>query len=151
VISVGGTTLVRDGSERGWTETAWIGSTSGCSAYIHKPGWQKDRLCDKRSVADVAAVADPETGLAVYDTFGFRGWLVVGGTSLSSPIIANVYAMAGHASSVRYGRDLYGAGAACSTWRAATTAPALDRTFARECPATTGRRDWGRPTASAGS
>jgi len=107
VTSVGGTALVRDDSERGWTETAWAGSTSGCSAYIHKPGWQKDRLCDKRTVADVAAVADPNTGLAVYDTFGFRGWLVVGGTSLSSPIIASVYAMAGNTSRVRYGVDPY--------------------------------------------
>ena len=107
VTSVGGTTLVRDSSARGWTETAWAGSTSGCSAYIHKPGWQKDRLCDKRSVADVAAVADPETGLAVYDTFGFEGWLVVGGTSLSSPIIASVYAMAGNTASVRYGVGPY--------------------------------------------
>ncbi len=107
VTSVGGTTLVRDGSARGWTETAWAGSTSGCSAYIHKPGWQKDPLCDLRTVADVAAVADPQTGLAVYDTFGFEGWLVVGGTSLSSPIIASVYAMAGDTSSVRYGVGPY--------------------------------------------
>ena len=52
-------------------------------------------------------MADPETGLAVYDTFGFDGWLQVGGTSLSSPIIASVYAMAGNTSSVRYGADLY--------------------------------------------
>jgi Subtilase family len=116
VISVGGTTLVRDGSTRGWNETAWAGSTSGCSAYIHKPGWQKDRLCDKRSVADIAAVADPQTGLAVCDTFGFtdpsdpgfcKNWLVVGGTSLSSPIIASIYAMAGHTSQMRYGVGLY--------------------------------------------
>jgi len=107
VTSVGGTALVRDDNERGWSETAWAGSTSGCSAYIHKPGWQKDRLCDKRSVADVAAVADPNTGLAVYDTFGFRGWLVVGGTSLSSPIIASVYAMAGNTSGVRDGVGPY--------------------------------------------
>jgi len=112
VTSVGGTTLVRDASARGWTETAWAGSTSGCSAYIRKPGWQKDRLCDLRSVADVAAVADPQTGLAVYDTFGFEGWLVVGGTSLSSPIIASVYAMAGNTSSVRYGVGPYRASSA---------------------------------------
>jgi subtilase family serine protease len=105
VTSVGGTTLVRDGSERGWSETAWAGSTSGCSAYIHKPGWQKDRLCDKRSVADVAAVADPNTGLAVFDDFGFRGWLVVGGTSLSSPIVASIYAMAKGVSGVQHDTD----------------------------------------------
>ncbi|MFL6034866.1 MAG: S8 family serine peptidase [Gaiellaceae bacterium] len=110
VTSVGGTTLVRDDSARGWTETAWAGSTSGCSAYIHKPGWQKDNLCGKRSVADVAAVADPQTGLAVYDTFGYDGWLTVGGTSLSSPIVASVYAMAGATSTLRYGVGPYRAG-----------------------------------------
>jgi len=107
VTSVGGTSLVRDSSARGWTEAAWEGSTSGCSAYIHKPGWQKDELCKKRTVADVAAVADPRTGLAVYDTFGYDGWLVVGGTSLSSPIVASVYAMAGATSTLRYGVGLY--------------------------------------------
>jgi len=107
VTSVGGTTLVRDDSARGWTETAWAGSTSGCSAYIHKPGWQKDRLCGKRTVADVAAVADPATGLAVYDTFGYEGWLQVGGTSLSSPIVASIYAMAGDTADLRYGVGLY--------------------------------------------
>jgi hypothetical protein len=107
VTSVGGTTLVRDTSPRGWTETAWAGSTSGCSAYIHKPGWQKDTLCDKRTVADVSAVADPKTGLAVYDTFGYDGWLVVGGTSLSSPIVASIYAMAGDTAGIRYAGDLY--------------------------------------------
>jgi len=112
VTSVGGTTLVRDASARGWTETAWAGSTSGCSAYVRKPEWQRDRLCDLRTVADVAAVADPQTGLAVYDTFGFEGWLVVGGTSLSSPIIASVYAMAGNTSSVRDGRGPYRADSA---------------------------------------
>jgi hypothetical protein len=111
VTSVGGTTLVRDGSARGWTETAWAGSTSGCSAYIHKPGWQKDDLCGKRTVADVAAVADPKTGLAVYDTFGYEGWLQVGGTSLSSPIVASIYAMAGNTDDLRYGVGLYRAGA----------------------------------------
>ncbi|HEY3543999.1 MAG TPA: S53 family peptidase [Gaiellaceae bacterium] len=110
VTSVGGTTLVRDDSTRGWTETAWAGSTSGCSAYIHKPGWQKDDLCGKRTVADVAAVADPQTGLAVYDTFGYEGWLQVGGTSLSSPIVASIYAMAGNTDALRYGVGLYRAG-----------------------------------------
>jgi hypothetical protein len=49
-------------------QSAWARSTSGCSAYIHKPGWQKDTLCDKRTVVDVSAVADPKTGLAVYDS-----------------------------------------------------------------------------------
>ena len=58
--------------------------------------------CANRAVADVSAVADPNTGVAVYDSFayqGFSGWLVFGGTSVSSPIIASVYALAGNAAS----------------------------------------------------
>ena len=106
-VAVGGTSLTPSDNQRGWTESAWDGATSGCSAYIHKPGWQKDKLCAMRTVADVAAVADPKTGLAVYDTFGYDGWLQVGGTSLSAPIIASVYAMAGNGSTLRYASDLY--------------------------------------------
>ncbi len=53
-----------------------------------------------RTDADVAAVADPETGVAVYDTYykhgRDRGWTVLGGTSVSSPIVASVYALAGN-------------------------------------------------------
>ncbi len=90
-IAVGGTSLTRDTSPRGWTETAWDGATSGCSAYIHKPSWQRDDLCDMRTVADLSAVADPKTGLAVYDTFGYAGWVQVGGTSLATPIVASVF------------------------------------------------------------
>ena len=95
VIAVGGTSLVRDRSKRGWTETAWDGATSGCSAYIKKPSWQHDQLCDMRTVADLSAVADPQTGLAVRDTFGYDGWVQVGGTSLATPIVSSRYAMGG--------------------------------------------------------
>jgi subtilase family serine protease len=51
-------------------------------------------------VADVSAVADPNTGVAVYDTYRTSGWLVFGGTSVSAPIIASVYALAGNAGSI---------------------------------------------------
>jgi hypothetical protein len=107
VIAVGGTSLVPDNSPRGWSETAWAGATSGCSAYIRKPSWQKDRLCGMRTVADVAAVADPATGLAVYDTFGFDGWLQVGGTSLATPVVASIYAMAGNPGDAAFAEGLY--------------------------------------------
>jgi hypothetical protein len=108
VVAAGGTSLQpAPGTARGWTESAWTGATSGCSAYIHKPGWQKDRLCRNRTVADVSAVADPKTGLAVYDTFGQGGWLVVGGTSAASPLIASVYALAGNGARQRYASGLY--------------------------------------------
>ena len=103
VTAVGGTSLTADGSTRGWTETAWSGAGSGCSAYEPKPSWQKDGGCAKRTVADVSAVADPNTGVNVYDSFashGSGGWLVFGGTSVASPIIASVYALAGNSASV---------------------------------------------------
>jgi hypothetical protein len=96
VTAVGGTTLTRNSSTRGWTESAWDGSGSGCVTEEPKPAWQKDSGCKGRSGADVAAVADPQTGVAVYDTFnGNGGWNVFGGTSASSPIVASAYALAG--------------------------------------------------------
>ncbi len=103
VTAVGGTSLNRSSTSRGWSETAWSGTGSGCSAYITKPGWQKDTKCTKRTIADVSAVADPNTGVAVYDSYayqGLKGWLVFGGTSVASPIIASVYALAGNAASL---------------------------------------------------
>ena len=97
VTAVGGTSLTQDGSTRGWAETAWSGAGSGCSAYEPKPSWQTDGGCARRSVADVSADADPNTGVNVYDTFGHGStWLVFGGTSVASPIIASVYALAGN-------------------------------------------------------
>ncbi|MFE9555394.1 putative Ig domain-containing protein [Streptomyces sp. NPDC006703] len=101
VTAVGGTSLSRASNSRGWSESVWgtssggQGAGSGCSAYDPKPSWQKDSGCSKRAVADVSAVADPATGLAVYDSYQAAGWNVYGGTSASSPIIASVYALAG--------------------------------------------------------
>jgi len=101
VIAVGGTSLNGSSSPRGWSETAWgssaggEGTGSGCSVYDPKPSWQTDTGCSKRTDNDVAAVADPNTGVAVYDSYSEGGWLEVGGTSASSPIIASVYALAG--------------------------------------------------------
>lgn len=95
VTAVGGTSLTRATNARGWDEIAWSGSGSGCSAAAAKPPWQRDTGCARRTVADVAAVADPATGVAVYDSYGLGGWLVVGGTSAATPIIAGAYALAG--------------------------------------------------------
>lgn len=97
VTAVGGTSLTRSaGSARGWTETAWRSAGSGCSAFEVKPVWQTvSTTCAKRAESDVSAVADPATGVAVYQTFGASGWAVYGGTSASAPIIAAVYALAG--------------------------------------------------------
>jgi len=117
VTAVGGTTLKKATNARGWSESAWSGAGSGCSAYEAKQSWQTDGGCAKRTVADVSAVADPNSGVNVYDSdcsglnrlLGncFSGWGVVGGTSASAPIIASVYALAGNGASVTYGSFPY--------------------------------------------
>ena len=97
VTAVGGTSLSHASTSRGWSETAWSGAGSGCSAYEAKPAWQHDTGCPRRTIGDVSTVADPSTGVAVYDTYGVPGWLVFGGTSVAAPIVASVYALAGNA------------------------------------------------------
>jgi subtilase family serine protease len=113
VIDAGGTTLnvTQAGGVYGWAgETTWSGSGSGCSLlFTAQPwqtaassGWPSTGCLQARGVADVAADADPNTGAAVYDTTrynGRSGWFQVGGTSLASPLIAGVYALAGNAAS----------------------------------------------------
>jgi subtilase family serine protease len=97
VTAVGGTSLTKSGST--FSETAWSGAGSGCSAYIAKPSWQTDSGCARRTVADVSAVADPNTGVAVYDSYKYQGragWMVFGGTSVAAPVVAGVYALAGN-------------------------------------------------------
>jgi subtilase family serine protease len=115
VTAVGGTALKKASNTRGWTETVWStsrreGAGSGCSQYDAKPTWQHDTGCARRTVADVSAVADPATGVSVYDTTsygGASGWLKFGGTSVAAPLIASVYALAGNAPTVSYGSFPY--------------------------------------------
>jgi subtilase family serine protease len=103
VTSVGGTSLVQTGVGRGWTETVWgsalggEGTGGGCATKSEpRPSWQKYKAtqCANRLDNDVAAVADPDTGVAIYDTYSEGGWLEVGGTSVASPLITSVYALA---------------------------------------------------------
>jgi len=95
VISVGGTKLVRDASARGWTETAWTKGGSACSLSVAKPTYQTLSPCTKKATADIAAVGDPATGLAVYNAAN-GGWLVIGGTSASAPFVASIFAATGN-------------------------------------------------------
>jgi subtilase family serine protease len=103
VVAVGGTALTTSTNSRGWTESVWHtnntkGTGSGCSSDEAKPSWQSiisTSTCSRRADSDVSAVADPATGVAVYQTYGGSGWAVYGGTSASAPIIASVYALAG--------------------------------------------------------
>jgi hypothetical protein len=102
VTAVGGTTLRRNAAvARGWKETVWgsaaggEGTGSGCSVNEAKPSWQTNTGCSGRTDNDVSSDANPSTGVAIYDTYDQGGWLEVGGTSVSSPTIASVFALAG--------------------------------------------------------
>ncbi|HEY9085202.1 MAG TPA: hypothetical protein VIN40_04595 [Candidatus Tyrphobacter sp.] len=111
VTAVGGTSLVRaPGTPRGWAETVWGSTGSGCSADIAKPVWQTDTGCTMRTVADMAVLADPATGVSVYNSyavFGQRGWGVYGGTSVGAPVVAAIYALAGNGTSIDGARYAY--------------------------------------------
>jgi subtilase family serine protease len=100
VVAVGGTHLVRNSSARGFSESAWSGAGSGCSTRNAKPTYQTAvTQCGDKANADVSAVADPNTGVAVYDSTayqGYVGWMTFGGTSAASPLIAATYGAAGY-------------------------------------------------------
>jgi hypothetical protein len=100
VTAVGGTHLVLNANKTRQSETVWSGAGSGCSALIGKPSFQSTTAtnCSRRAVADVSAVADPNTGVAVYDSYGSTGganWYVFGGTSVAAPIIGAIYGLTG--------------------------------------------------------
>lgn len=102
VTSVGGTTVNRHSSTV--DEHAWIGSGGGFSQFNQTPSYQQtlpasvlSKLNNRRGVPDVAAAADPFTGLAIYMN---GDWTLAGGTSASAPLWAGIMAiadqMAGH-------------------------------------------------------
>ncbi|MGV0853131.1 S53 family peptidase [Mycolicibacterium phlei] len=100
MTDVGGTTLSTDAQGRWLSEQSWfdvplsVGTGGGVSALFERPPWQRavmrDRDTDKRLTPDVAAVADPFTGVRiVFD----QTPLVGGGTSQSAPIWAGITAV----------------------------------------------------------
>ena len=96
VVAVGGTTLTMDSSNHRLAETVWKSSGGNGSHYEPRPTFQ-DRVSSLigqyRASNDITAVADPNTGVAVYSGtpyLGFSGWQVFGGTSASCPIIAGI-------------------------------------------------------------
>jgi subtilase family serine protease len=99
VVGVGGTTLKLTSTNTRYSETAWSGAGSGCSAFEPKPSWQTAvTQCSRKAIADVSADADPSTGASVYDSTSYQGqvgWFRVGGTSLASPLVAAAYALSG--------------------------------------------------------
>jgi hypothetical protein len=103
VTAAGGTTLnpstSTTPSPRGFTESAWSlsggsGGGSGCDVSEAKPAYQTNTGCGGRSYSDVSADANPATGLVIYDS-GNGGWMLAGGTSLATPLIAAFDAVTG--------------------------------------------------------
>jgi subtilase family serine protease len=108
VIAVGGTSLAAaPNTPRRWSETAWSSTGSACSWVAAKPAWQHDPACSKRTVADVAAVGDPATPVAVYNSYQDQGWAEVGGTSVAAPIIAGVYGLAANGTKFQGAASVY--------------------------------------------
>lgn len=110
--AVGGTSLVAASNSRGWSESVWSGTGSGCSTYntALAAASSSDTGCGKRAMSDVSAAADPANGgLSVYypSSKNSSTWGQFGGTSEASPIIAAVYALsgntAGYANALPYG------------------------------------------------
>jgi subtilase family serine protease len=97
VIAVGGTSLTKAATSRGWAETAWSSGGSACSLSITKPAYQTGTQCQFKATTDIAAVGDPNTGVAVYNSAN-GGWSVIGGTSASAPLMAAIFAATGNGS-----------------------------------------------------
>ena len=92
VIAVGGTSLRIDSKGKWLSESAWAKAGSGCSNLNFSADWQNaaSTRCAGKLTADVSAVADPATGVAV----SFEGgWYTFGGTSVAAPIIAGMFAI----------------------------------------------------------
>jgi IPT/TIG domain len=112
VIAVGGTSLTESGGV--WSSEVWEEGGSGCSDVFEAGLWQAELggfaatgCGTKRGVADVSAIGDPNTGVDVYDSTpeepgGPTGWGVWGGTSVSSPIVAGEFGLAGGGLGVSY-------------------------------------------------
>jgi len=99
VVAAGGTTLRRNPTTGAFlAEAAWVDTGGGASSYETRPGYQSSIstiVGTKRGVPDLSAVADPNTGVWVYDS-GNGGWWIVGGTSAAAPILAGIVNLAGH-------------------------------------------------------
>ena len=112
VLSVGGTSIYRDSSARKFVENSWSsdinhGAGRGYSQIYPKPNYQSNltigRNVDSRICPDISGVANPSTGVQFYCSAPLKvggspntktPWMLIGGTSLSTPILAGIIALA---------------------------------------------------------
>ena len=143
VIGVGGTTLNTDSTFKWQSETAWSSGGSGCSVINPPAAWQDTAQtnCNGKSVVDVAAVADPATGVAV--TIDGQ-WYTFGGTSAAAPIIASLFAL----------KNNFGNSAGAYLWAnrnslhdvtLGSNGRCLTRTYCTTSPGYDGPTGWGTP------
>jgi subtilase family serine protease len=119
VLSVGGTSLhLLNGA---WSsESVWSGGGGGASQYESVPSYQNGLGLTKRGSPDISYDADPNTGFAVYDSYGSTGWGQVGGTSAGAPQWAALIAVADQ------GRALAGLGSLSNAQAAIYSLSAAD-------------------------
>lgn len=106
VVAVGGISMPQKSDGSFGPPTVWTDSASGCSSYIPKPAWQSDAGCAFRTHNDIAALADPDTGVMGYSTQD-AGWNVYGGTSVATPMIASMYTLGGGTAGMQDASALY--------------------------------------------
>jgi len=109
VIAVGGTTFSFGGSLPGETdvfqgELPWnddrigVGTGGGPSAVEARPAYQNHIaaiVASSRGTPDLAALADPSTGVWIFSTSTCGGWCIAGGTSLATPVVAGIFNASG--------------------------------------------------------
>jgi kumamolisin len=93
VVAVGGTTIARSRVSGNFQkETAWADGGGGPSQFESRPAYQSSiakTVGSARGTPDLSAVADPNSGVWIYDSQA-GGWLVVGGTSVATPVVAGI-------------------------------------------------------------
>jgi subtilase family serine protease len=101
VTAVGGTQLdLRANGTRRKADVAWSGSGGGRSLFFGRPSYQKgvrDVTGGRRGVPDVSMDASCDSGVAIYATFPGNGpaWNSLCGTSVATPLLAGIVALAG--------------------------------------------------------
>jgi subtilase family serine protease len=134
VLAVGGTSLATGNNGGYLSEIAWYDSGGGFSQFQAEPSYQLSvQGSRKRTTPDVAFDADPNTGVAVYQSSpipGQSGWEIVGGTSLGTPAWAAIIAI------VDQGRALQGKGSLDGATETLPTLYALPSSDFNAIPAT---------------